>query len=48
MSSFKLIIKNIKGIVKSFYKKNRKKKVFCDCNLSGIKLYINVAILRKK
>ena len=40
----------IKGIVRSFLQKNwkLKRKFFRECNLSGIKLYISVAILRKK
>ena len=34
----------IKGIVRSFPQKFGK-RLFCDCNLSGIKLYISVVIL---
>ena len=38
-----LSICTLKGIVRSFQQKNGKKKFFyCNCNLSGIKIYINV------
>ena len=39
---------NFKGTVRSFHQKSRKKKLFRDCNLPGIKLYISVTILWKK
>ena len=42
-----MILVSFKGIVRSFHQKNRK-FFFCDCNLLGTKLYISVAILRKK
>ena len=35
----------LEAIVKSFDQENREKKIIRDCNLSGIKLYISVAIL---
>ena len=44
-----LSICTLKGIVRSFQQKNGKKKFFyCNCNLSGIKIYINVVTSSKK
>ena len=44
-----LSICTLKGIVTSFQQKNGKKQFFyCSCNLSGIKIYINVVTSSKK